>query len=269
VELSEGIRPNVQALPLEAWTGLPPVRVDEQHHDPIVIDAGTVVGICTGTWDGKLFPAVWNTGGTTQMTMQFLSTDGDWGLDITDQTPDPGIVKPIGVVYQPIYSFNLEQYFTNYKRVDNVGVVTQYVVQVPAMTDDEHAIRAGDLVMVAHNQREYGRPGELSSIDTLAGRYQKYDANLAGVQEFIVGRCLKSFAYATGGTATTKYQDDTASGLTTSAAALAEFPGLDKVETVPGMKLSGSGTGGVPGHLLGGYSDGSGNYRAITILVRL
>ena len=59
-EICEGQRPTVQNVPLEAWTGLPPVRIDEHHHDPIVLDAGTLVGVATGAGAaGKLFPAVW------------------------------------------------------------------------------------------------------------------------------------------------------------------------------------------------------------------
>ena len=34
-ELSEGVRLEASAVPTEAWSGLPPVRVDEVHHDPV------------------------------------------------------------------------------------------------------------------------------------------------------------------------------------------------------------------------------------------
>lgn len=280
-ELSEGIRPNVQTLPLEAWTGLPPVRIDEQHHDPIVIDAGTAVGVATGTYDGKLFPCVLPHGatltgsttealtGTTTVTYHFNSDDDTWGLPTTDQTVDAGIIKPIGIVYQPIYSFYLEQFFSNYKRTDNVGIVTQYVVQVPCVLATEHLIRAGDEVMIAKEHLAYGRVASGgASTANLAGRYQKWDGASLN-REFVIGRCLKSFVYATGGTGgTTTYQADTAT-LTVTTAAKAEFPGLDKVQTVPGMKLAGSGTGGVPGHLLGGIANGDNEYRALTILIRI
>lgn len=273
VELCEGVRPNIQAVALEAWTGLPPVRIDDQHNDPIVLDAGTIVGAATGSLAaGKLLPAQWETGGgATTGTYHFAAGDDTWGLPTSDVTANNhGIVKPIGVVYQPVYSFNLQNAFINYKRNDNVGVVTDYVIQIPAITDDEHSINAGDLVMVARGHFEYGRiASSAASVSNLAGRFEKWDSTAAGSEEFVVGRCLKQFQYATGGTATTKYQDDTATGLTVTAAAKAEFAGLNLVETVPGMKLSGSGTGGVPGHLLGGYSDSSGVYRALTILVRL
>jgi hypothetical protein len=48
LELCEGQRPNVSALPLEAWTGLAPTRIDDVNHDPVVLEPGTIVGLATG-----------------------------------------------------------------------------------------------------------------------------------------------------------------------------------------------------------------------------
>ncbi len=281
VELCEGVRPNVQAVALEAWTGLPPVRIDQYHNDPIVIEAGTIIGIGTGSIGaGKVWPAIMGLDGTgystgaTRITYHFETDDTDWGLTNTDQTIDIGFVKPIGIAHQPIYSFNLQNAFTNYKRNDNVGFVTDYVIQIPAITDNEHLIRAGDIVMCDENRTSYGRISSTgATVANLLGRFKRYDsgAHAAGdlSLEYVVGRCLKEFQYATGGTGTTtKYQDDVGTA-TVTAAAKAEFAGLDLVETVPGMRLAGSGTGGVPGHLLGGYPDSSGIFRALTLLIRL
>lgn len=283
IELCEGVRPNVQALVLEAWTGLPPVRIDDHHDDPIVLDAGTIVGVATGSHgstsiEGTLMPAVWFSGTSANTwTLQFASTDNTWGLPTADQSDlNIGSVKPIGVVFQPIYSFYLQQHFTNYKRNESVGVVTDYVIQVPAKTANEHAIRAGDVVMVSpvETVAHYGRDADVT-LGALAGRFARKEsivaplsaANAAIAEEYVVGRCLKSFEYATTTSADgTKYQDDTAS--TVTSAATSEFVGLDKVQTVPGMALAGSGTGGLPGHLLGGLASSS-SYRALTILVRL
>lgn len=291
VEICEGARPNVQALVLEAWTGLPIVRLDDHHNDPIVLDAGTIVGVATGSFGstsiaGTLMPAAWVSGmsgsySSDAWTLRFASTDTAWGFPNDDTTDlSIGNVKPIGVVFQPIYSFYLQQYFTNYKRTESVGVVTDYVIQIPAITDDEHVIRAGDVVCVAPDQFDYGLAGSVT-LNNLAGRFARrasivsdLDVGAGSIMqpemdEFVVGRCLKSFTFATG-TASTKFQTDYDNGATTvTAAAKNEFVGLDKVQTVPGMALAGSGTGGVPGHLLGGYADSDGNYRALTILVRL
>jgi hypothetical protein len=263
------------------------VRIDEQHHDPIVLDAGTIVGISTGTLAaGKLVPAVWVTGqaDSTAVTLLKHSDSATWGLHAGSfVTGDFGNVKPIGVVYQPIYSFNLQAKFTNYTRNVNVGVVTDYVIQIPCITTAEHAIRAGDVVCVADAHLQYGTfSTNATRVANEAGRFKRVAAitQAAGYSvlgdntnndhwpdEFVVGRCLKSFVFGTG-TATTKLQDDLSS-FAIAAAGTTEFRGLTKVQTVPGLALSGSGTGGVPGHMLGGISDGSGNYRALTILVRL
>ncbi|RMH18631.1 MAG: hypothetical protein D6698_06780 [Gammaproteobacteria bacterium] len=279
LELCEGERPNVHAVPLEAWTGLPAVRVDEYHHDPIVIDAGTVVGVITGNAPanaaGKLFPAVAVSGSITAV-MKHHSDGASWGLPTSDVSISSlTSVKPIGVVYQPIYSFMLQETFTNYKRNDNVGVVTDYVIQIPAITTDEHAIRAGDMVAVAHaSDGETWNYGSGLSIaqkqSKLLGRYRKFDTSLNvtnGEQaEFVIGRCLSSIVFATGA-ADSELRSDSTAALT--ADGQKEFQDLNRVQTVPGLKLSGSGTAGVPAHLLSAVSDGSNNYRALTILVRL
>jgi len=306
VEICEGARPNVQALVLEAWTGLPPVRIDEHHHDPIVLDAGTLVGVASGSFgstsiEGKLMPSVWFTGGgatkKSRWQLRYNSTDdNDWslGAGVITSDLDIGNVKPIGVVFQPVYSFYLPEVFTNYKRTESVGIVTDYVIQIPWKTTKEHAIRAGDLVCTAtvNNMCQYGRDADVTlPTGDLAGRYMRVQEivdgtltgltattanivsdgpnnyDLASVSDFTVGRCLKSFEYATTTSSDgTTFQDD--SNTTVTSAAKNEFVGLDKVQTVPGMSLAGSGTGGIPGHLLGGASSGS-SYRALTILVRL
>lgn len=286
-ELSEGVRPEPSAVPTEAWSGLPPVRVDEIHHDPIVLDAGTIVGIATGgSAEGKIFPAH---GVTGSIHLAFVSDDHtNWGL--TDQgtataaTLTAGDVCPIGVVYQPIYSFQLQNSFTNYKRNENLGIVTDYLIQVPAITKRERSLRDGDLVMVsqvggdgtavdtldgsAHVDAEYGRIGDFLTSDTdrLLGRFERFD-NTAANLKFVVGRVMKAITFATG-TGSTKLSDDY-SAVTLTTAGTAEFKDLDKVQTVPGLAVAGSETAGTPGWLGAARSDASGNYKMLNILVRL
>ena len=288
-ELSEGVRPEARAVPTEAWTGLPPVRVDEHHHDPIVIDAGTIVGIASGgTASGAMFPAHAVTG-----SIHLASTSDDhtnWGL--TDQGTSTAVsltngpVAPLGIAYQPIYSFQLQNTFTNYKRNDNAGFVTDYLIQVPAITTREHDIQVGDLVAVTaaggdgavpsalddstHVDAEYGRVGSLlTSADNLIGRFQAYDpADDSGARmRFVVGRCLSVVSFASG-SASTLYSSDT-SNVSLTTAGQSEFKGLDKVQTVPGLGVAGSGTKGVPGWLRAARSDAAGNYVFLNILVRL
>lgn len=284
-EISEGVRPEVSAVPLEAWTGLSPVRVDELHDDPIVIDAGTVIGIATGGLAvGKAFPAhnIATGGGLdgtdatlggvgNNLTFKFSSDDQTkWGIALNETqsvaTVTAGPVKPLGVCYQPIYSFQLQNTFINYTRNVNVGFVTDYMIQVPVLTAEEGEINAGDLVMINNTATEYGRIADLSSPSQLMGRYKKWDGT-ASFLDLVVGKCINRVTFATGTAAATLASDIDNISLTT--AGQAEFKDLDKVQTVPGLGLSGSGTKGVPAWLTKAVADGAGNYDFLTILVRL
>lgn len=269
-ELMEGVRPESSATPMEAWTGLPPVQIEELHHDPVVIMPGTFVGIATGgTAAGKLFPAHGITG---NMTGRFSSTDDTWGLRTSDATWAAGTITagpvlPLGVVYNPVYSFNLQEAFVNYKRNESVGVLTDYLIQIPAITSAERDIKIGEMVMINNTANEYGRAASLASINNLMGRLKAWD-NSATTLKFVVGRCLGKVEFADGSaSAGTKLNADSTWSLTT--AGKAEFKGLDKVQTVPGLGLAGSGTKGVPAWLQEATADGDGKYYALNILVRL
>lgn len=273
-ELSEGVRPEASTVPMEAWTGLAPVRVDELSHDPIVLDAGTVVGIASGGFaDGKIFPAH-ALSGTTLVSMVHHSDGVSWGLPILTVTDSvevmtDGPVKPLGLVFQPIYSFILQDKFTNYKRSENVGVVTDYLIQIPARTEAERQIKTGDRVQVA-SQLDMGiitvSYGQITNGDPTLGTLAKWDGTAAN-EDFVIGRCFRSFVFATGSNDTT-YQDDLDNVSLTTAGA-AEFKALARVQTVPGLTLAGSGSAGAPGWLLKAVADGGGDYSVLTILVRL
>ena len=275
VEICEGQRPNVQSIPLEAYTGLGPVRIDQLHHDPIVIDAGTIIGIATGSRaSGDILPAMWNTGLAVRKLHMHAHSDGaEWGLPTTSGNITPGNVKPLGVCYQPIYSFRMNYAYSNYQRSHNVGFVTDYVIQIAARTTAEHLIKTGDVVMLAPDHFDHGMGATDAQI--LAGeagrwtRYESFDSLVPNTHrlanEMVVGRCLKAFVVGSG-TASTKFSADTAN-IAISTDALAEFKGMNLVETRG--TVSGSGTLGIPGHMLEGYSDSGGEYRALTILVRM
>ena len=286
VEICEGQRPNMQTVPLEAYTGLGPVRIDQLHHDPIVIDAGTIVGIATGSSaSGKVLPAMWNTGSVARTMVTHHHSDGaEWGLPTASGEITPGVVKPIGVCYQPVYSFALQANYSNYQRSHNVGFVTDYVIQKAVRTADEHAIRAGDVVIVADGHYSQGNlsngnifgtaggAGEVGSFKRLealrASLGQPSDAGDAlFCTEFVVGRCLRNQIVATSTTSTpTKFKDDTGT-ITITPEGKSEFKGLNLVETRG--EVSGSGTKGVPGHILEGLCNASGEYRLLTVLVRM
>lgn len=274
-EVCEGERPNIQAAQKLPFTGLPHVRVDEGAHDPIVIDPGTIVGVVTGGYigAGTLVPAHINTG-VLNLRIAGSSEASTWLMPTTTSGNIAfGIVKPMGVVFAPVYSALLETAFTNYKRQHSVSFLTHYVIQVPATNSEEVLIQAGDLVMLGTGIH-YGI-GWSSPYTThlQAGRYAKYSSSVDFANERIVGRCLKKLLLGAGGSSTTTGDmlgDATPlADFTASSALDDEFAGLGKVETVPGLGLSSSATKGVPAFLLGARADSSKNYWALTILIRV
>lgn len=281
-EICEGVRPHVSDLPLEAWTGLPHVRIDEHHHDPIVLDPGTIVGIGTGAASvggGYLLPTTLESGaaglGIATGLMIAGSNDANttWGLPNGTATRVAcGFVKPIGVIYQPIYSFILQANNSNYKRVANVGVLTDYVISVPAVNSEETAIFAGDVVMCGTGNHYGAGTSSTFTTNKLAGRYARYSSSAAFANERVVGRCLKKLELGTlSGASGGELLADviTSSSFTISTAAAAEFANLAKVQTVPGLGLSGSGTSGIPAYLLGARCGSDGKFYALTLLIRL
>ena len=296
-ELCEGVRPVAGALAKEAWTGLAHTRVDELHHDPIVLEPGTLVGIVTGgatVGAGKIVPAVLGTGtiyASTGLGAAALGLVGfnynldpcgliqvgesnTWGLPTTSGNHSVGRVKPIGVVYQPIYSFNLQNRYTNYTRNTAVGVVTDYVIQVPAVNSDEAQIESGDTVILGTGRRHgIGLTVTHLSGFHLAGRYARAQAypTLSDLNDRVVGRCLRKIKLGTGGSSTVEGDKlaDVISDFTIDSAANSEFDYLAKIQTVPGFNLTGSGTKGIPGFYLGARADSNKVFWGLTLLIRL
>ncbi len=272
LEICEGQRPNSQATPRVAYTGLPMVREDKVHDAPIVIDSGTIVGIATGTLGlGTMFPALMGTGTVDGRGLTGTGAVNDWGLPgATAFSIAVGRVKPLGVCFAPVYSFILQSLYTNFKMQHSTPFLTDYVISVPATNAEEVAIFAGDVVMLGTG-RHYGS-GVTSTYTTnkLAGRYARLDTTVTDYQERIVGRCLRklklgNISGASGGEVLSDYL----ASFTIDAGAITEFSDLEKVQTVPGLGLTGSGTGGIPAYLLTATADGNGDVWALTILIRL
>lgn len=286
-ELCEGVRPVAGAVAKEAWTGLAHMRVDETHHDPIVLEPGFLIGMITGGihGEGKIVPAVLGTG---QVTGQFASSNffydagglvqigetNTWGLPSASGDYSIGRVKPLGVCYQPIYSFILQSKYTNYTRNTAVGVLTDYVIQVPAINAEEWVIEAGDAVILGTGKRwGIGCGSTHSTGYQYAGRYARAQAypTLSDLNDRIVGRCLRRIKLGTGGSSTSAGDKlaDKLSDFTIDSAADAEFSYLSKVQTSPGLNLTGSGTKGVPAYYLGARADSNKVYWGLTLLIRL
>lgn len=287
-ELCEGVRPVVGSLAKEAWTGLAHVRIDELHHDPIVIEPGTLVGVVTGgasVGEGKIVPAVLGTGYADAGNLVQYGASNVWSLPTASGSASVGRVKPIGVCYQPIYSFNLQALYTNYTRNSAVGVVTDYVIQVPAVNSDEWLIEAGDAIMLGSGKRHgiaFAPPAaSFPSHEAgfhLAGRYaavKNYSALYNDMHDRVVGRALRKVklgsdsrgASAVGQTILDSINNGTFS---IDSAYDSEVAYISKTQTVPGLTgLTGSGTKGVPGFFLGAKADASGNFYGLTLLIRL
>ena len=272
-EVCEGIRPTPSAVPFEAYVDLPPVTIDETHHDPIVIESGTLVGIDMGaTVNGACVPAH----ATPDLNLIPHSESSKWGLPTAAITIADGPVAPLGVCYERMYSFALQKNFTNYKRSHTVPfLMGPRVIRIPAITALEEVIQPGKKVMLS----SVGNfTGSYESLDPVlanvynnslpAGRYEEFD-DAAPNTGYIVGTCLKNILLGTGTTtAGTLLMNDLAN-FTPSAELNREFPGLGRVQTNPGLALSGSGTKGVPGYLLGARANAAGEYRALVINIRI
>lgn len=306
-EVCEGTRPNSQAAPRLPWTGLAHIRVDEVHHDPIVIDAGTLIGVIYGTSTGDanyvgattgfFVPAFVGGGNITGSGIageatgaaaayggnstlfsstyfhQVGSTEGatTWGLWNTSGSAKIGPVLPVGVVTQPVYSSYLPTAFTNYKRQHSVGFVTEYVIQVPATNEEEVLIKGGDRVMLGSGVHHGIGCNDVYKGNKQAGRYARYAPLAVRADERKVGVCLKRTKLGTASAGFTEGQllATNLSTFTADADLAAEFAGLERVQTVPGLSLSGSETKGVPAFLLGARADAAGVYWALTILIRI
>lgn len=283
-EVCEGNRPTVQAVALRPWSGLPDIRFDKHNNDPIVLDAGTLVGCVTYTGDatkvGTLFPACLPSSTGVAESANLIKGYGSssayeehagigWPAAASGNITNVGFIKPLGVCYQPVYSDLLRTGYTNYKRTDSVGFLAgPYVVEVPCISAEEIAINQGDVVVLGSGN--HWGSGWNPYTFPLAGRYAKYDSSWAFAQERIVGRCLKRIKIATTDAAAgVRLRDDlTNQNLELTAEALADFGDLNKIQTVPGHTLTGSGTKGIPQHLLDARSNGSAYY-CFRFLVRV
>lgn len=180
-ELYEGQRPTIKDLKPAPY--LPVAEIEPRHDDPIVLPAGTWVGIINAdhTYDS-------NTGHVSQLNKYLVpafgqvykleytandvsSTFGTLGnvpsLDswvnaaktgasvaaagtTTASLGKTGVgVKPVGIVFHDCLASWLPDAYINYTRQETVSLLTRdYVVSIPAVTPAEKLIEPGDLVAV-------------------------------------------------------------------------------------------------------------------------
>ena len=270
-EIMEGQRPSLDGLGnLLPAPWLPVYRVDTVHDDPQVIPAGTIVGRINTTDHSDSYEAV-----TAALRTSFLvpasASTGEYTLtygqnDIDYLTPDidgyPTVVataeasaisipavKPLGIATQDLYASHMATTWTNYERQHMVTFLSYgYVIMIPVMTASEDSLQIGDLVQVEDNDGAANTWRPASYLNSV-GRYKLWESG--DNPEFKVGRVLEKIALGTQTSSVASQRLSaaiTASNVTTST--VHDFSGLGKVQTVPGLGLSGSGTLGIPRSML-------------------
>lgn len=268
-EIQPGQRPSLSDLkPLLPAPWLPVSRIDTVHDDPQVIPAGTVVGRLNVTDHADIFNAVtaakrtnylvpaW--AGTGSYTLTYTANDVEYSTPDIDSYPtvvaaagvstlDIPAVKPLGITTYDIYASHMADTWSNYIRQHMVTFLSWgYTVMVPVRTASEATIQIGDLVQVEDNG-DSDSTWTPQAATNIVGRMKLWESG--DNPEFKIGRCIEKITLAN--------QTSTVANQTLAAAIAAanydtphDFGGLAKVQTVPGMGLTGSGTAGIPRSML-------------------
>lgn len=220
LEISQGERPALELRPAQYL----PVSVQDQYlNDWVVIKAGTVVSV-----DASGF-VVWANGGASH-TYTYVSSDvgitidyDDGGLDTyvsaagTTTNRQPGN-KPIGVAPYDYFQ-NINQ---GYDSSTPVGLTRYDNYQ----TQDKVAVLCDYLIEIPVKTGT-DASGTINAGDlvqsNINGGFVRWNSLVHEVDQ-IVGRCIQRQS-------------------------IAAVDNLDKVQTVPGLGLSGSATSGIPQHL--------------------
>jgi hypothetical protein len=349
----EGQRPTVKGLRAAPW--LPIAEVEPRHDDPIVIPAGTWVGVVNedGASTGAVTPYTGLVSNGTaghgvavesylvpacseQYKVQYSTKDTDTTfhaagtINLANVDDGGGTlvtaaglsslfvgqtgvgIKPLGIAYQDIYASWINDNYLNYEKQPNIGfLMSNQIIQVPAVTAQEQVIKPGDLVMIDGHTipTETGRAWDPTNTNVAAYEMRVghlisvQDANagargsdalvphttagpgaseawLAGVTgavtaiansitrqpEWIVGRCVRRIKIAAIGESNT-YAALSANIPSARSNVNVEWRHASRVQTVPGLGLQGSGTLGIPGHLLTARADAEGFCYALEIAV--
>lgn len=293
------------SYPLRPALFLPVWIEDKVQSDPVVLPPGTFVGRLNArdhsslnaafTAEGYLAPACPVAYQVTYSALDVAdavdtgsgtpSMDGDGTTLVTvagDSTATI-LVKPCGITARPYYAGWLSSRYQNYDPyMFQTWISGLHIVRIPAMTTNEAAIEAGDLVMLD----DTASPKWAGSAGTLGtpGRLQAFNGGSYGNdQEFVVGRCVNKVQI--GKQASTSAGQSLRTAIGTSAPRTLtninttstylwptgeNFQVQAKVEGVPGMQLSAtSATLGRPAELLWARADASGNFWALDILLRV
>jgi hypothetical protein len=218
------------------------VRIDGVNDEPFVIEGGTIVAISARTEARFVNRLTICTGGEGNQSITYTQDEVDRGVE---DVAAPGSIRtttgatadarpdnlPIGMAPYPYYRGILGDIYNNYELQPHVAVWNQAYVEYPltlnAQDTGADLITRGGLVRSNAN-------GVLILWD-----------NAADSVDQIVGRCWKRYTIA----------DDVA------------LRGLDKVQTVSGLNLSGTGTSGVPAHLAQSFEGGGNATEAFRVVI--
>ena len=269
MEIFEGRRPSLSDLStLLPAPWLPVSRVDQVHDDPQVIPAGTCVGRINTTDHTDIYAAVTASKRTDYLVPAWAGT-GEYTLtyganDLSYETPDiddyPTVVasagtstldipavKPLGIVTQDLYASHMADTWTNYIRQHMVTFLSWgYVLMMPVRTASEASLQVGDLVQVEDNG-DSDSSWNPAAATNIVGRYKPWESG--DNPEFKVGRVLEKLTLANQ-TASSANQLLSAALTASNVDTVHNFGGMNKVQTVPGLGLSGSGTQGIPRAML-------------------
>lgn len=268
-ELFEGARPSLDELgALRPAPWLPVSRIDTVHDDPQVIPAGTVVGRINETDHADIYAAVTAAKRTNYLVPAWAGT-GEYTLtytadDITYLTPDidayPTVVasagastldipavKPLGITTYDLYASHMLDTWNNYDRQHMVAFLSWgYTVMIPVRTASEASLQVGDLVQVEDNNGS-DSTWTPQAATNIVGRMKLWESGDS--PEFKIGRVLGKITLASQ-TSSVANQLLSAGISASNYSGAHNFGGLSKVQTVPGMGLSGSGTAGIPRSML-------------------
>lgn len=326
-EVMEGIRPTLKWLKAAAY--LPIVETEPRTDDPIVLPAGTWVGVAnlvgTGLSTGGLSSGSFNSGTSYTLgssgayflvpaasrayTLTYTSADssttfhsaGVVNIDGLGTAPAAGVsvgkvgytvqvtgggVKPLGVLYKDVKASWLKDQYTNYDPELPIGLLCKnQVIQVPCVTQQEMDIEPGDTVVMAGWDQAsltwdptatpaaanaVGRLRRLQDFTVTGQGTELAVSGLRSIMEHRVGKCLRKIliANAIGASQGTKLATAISAGTISAAAQVNhEFRSAGRVQTVPGLGLQGSGTLGLPGHLLNARAGALGSFWALEIMV--
>ena len=280
-----------------AWF-LPVIAKDFNKQVPYVMFPGTVVGTLNSRDNGALFtkfgeqtpnvlvPAYMGASYKVVYTASDLSSDdygGTYDIDGVDNaTIRPAVgtstaviakVRPLGITQEPLISRAYFRKFRNLEQQTKINLlVAGKVFRFGAVTDEEIAIFPGDRVCVSDGAGDWDPVNNPAT--SYPGRWKKVNEAGAYAQEgFVIGRCIERFPIISQLTpvANTMLINDILSTTQKLDPKTLwqdqDFQIMKRIQTVPGLGLQGSGTGGIPSDLSFARADANGVYWGLDIQI--